>query len=696
MTESLVWLVKAISEVANTSISNAHTTSFINACSYNAQSDSIDRAFEQFCQSNHISFTISSGVSDCGVFSLAVQFGSKDGKKHITLAQPIDGGKLKVLQRDLDSNKVSETNISIDKMSDVFSSEPVYLLNFRAANELPLTAVGPLKGLWNILMQDKKDVILIYVFAIFGGLINLSLPLGIQAIINLITMQQMNTSWWVLLLVVLLGVIFTGATQIFQLSIIETLQQRLFLRAAFTFSNKIPKINLEKLKGYYPPELVNRFFDVLTIQKGMSKILMDFSTSTLQIIFGLLLLSFYHPFFIFFGFLWLVILMIILIVTSKKGLATSINESTYKYKLVYWLQEVARNVVTFKLSDSQQYVFQRTDGNVTSYLKSRKAHFSVLLSQYVFIVLFRLVVTGTLLIVGSVLVVNQELNLGQFVAAEIIIILLMVSAEKLMYTMETVFDVLTSIEKLKKVATLEEDNYKTNGYEVSQTGVGLNIVMEDVTFSYLQNKKPIVKNLNLKVKAGEKVIIKSNGTPGKTTILKLLTGLIQPTSGKVLFNDLPRDNYQHGELINVVAHNLDHAQIFNGTIEDNISLGRSEITREELLAACRVCDLMSFIQDQPMGLLTELAADDRSLSNNMIKRLTLARTLVTHAELVIIDDALPALGEDKMLAIWQHITTGHKKRTIIMVTDNPTLMQYADSIYELKNNRLELINGIAE
>lgn len=313
MTESLVWLVKAISEVSNTNISAAHTTSFINACCYGDNAEDIQRAFEQFCQSNHISYTISTGLDDCGVFSIAVQFGVKDGEKIITIAQPGVDGKLQVFQRSLDGNKVTESTLSIDKMADAFSAEPIYLLNFRENNQLPLHDVGPLRGLWNILMQDKKDIVLIYVFAIFGGLINLTLPLGIQAIINLITMQQMNTSWWVLLLVVLLGVVFTGATQIFQLTIIETLQQKLFLRAAFTFSNKIPKINLEKLNGYYPPELVNRFFDVLTIQKGMSKILMDFSTSTLQIIFGLLLLSFYHPFFIFFGFLWLVILAVILI-----------------------------------------------------------------------------------------------------------------------------------------------------------------------------------------------------------------------------------------------------------------------------------------------------------------------------------------------------------------------------------------------
>ncbi len=693
MTESLVWLVKTIKEVSTTSYSDTHTARFINVCSSGTPEESIPKAFEQFCQSNHIAFTVSSGVKDCGVFDIAVQFGFEDGNSTITLAYHDEKNKLVIYRRGLNNNELISQTIPPDQMASVFSPEPIYLLNLNQANQLPTKNLGPVKGLWDILMQDKKDVILIYIFAVFGGAINLTLPLGIQAIINLITMQQMNTSWWVLLFMVLLGVIFTGATQIFQLSIIETLQQRLFLRAAFTFSNKIPKINLAKLKGYYPPELINRFFDVVTIQKGMSKILMDFSTSTLQILFGLLLLSFYHPFFIFFGTMWLVILVIILIATSKQGLRTSIEESDYKYKVAYWLQEVARNLVTFKLSDSQQYVYQRTDGNVTSYLKSRKAHFRILLTQFVFILIFRFVVTGTLLIVGSILVINQELNIGQFVAAEIIIILLMVAAEKLMRTMETVFDVLTSIEKLKKVTSLDEDSQTVNGYEISEIGNGIEVELQNVTFSYVPNTKPIFANLSLKVKAGEKVIIKATGDAGKTTILKLLTGLNQPSAGKVLFNGLPRDNYQHGELINIMSHNLDSEQIFNGSIEDNISLGRSSVTRNEVLKVCRICDLMPFVQEQSQGLLTELSADDRRLSKNLTKRITLARALAGNTDLIIIDDTLPSLDEAKTLAFWEYLNNENAKRTVIMVTDNNALMQYANSVYELKNSTLEKVKS---
>jgi ABC-type bacteriocin/lantibiotic exporter with double-glycine peptidase domain len=693
MTESLLWLVQTIADLSNTKIAATHTTAFVNVCNAGELSETLPNAFTRWCQNSHISFSITDGANDCGMFDLAVQFKFAETGNTIIILQSIGEGKLRVLERLLESDEHKVYEAPLGDLSKLISPGALYLLNVKATNQLPEIKEGPLKGLWKILMQDKKDILLVYVFAIFGGAINLTLPLGIQAIINLITMQQMNTSWWVLLLMVLLGLLFTGVTQIFQLSIIETLQQRLFFRAAFTFSSKIPKIDMDKLTKYYPPELVNRFFDVLTIQKGMSKILMDFSTSTLQILFGLLLLSFYHSFFIFFGFIWLAILITILLLTSRAGLRTSIEESNYKYKLVYWLQEIGRNLVTFKLSDSQQYIFQRTDNNTTGYLKARKAHFRILLQQFVSIVLFKFIVTGSLLIVGSILVVNQELNIGQFVAAEIIIILLMVSAEKLMLTMETVYDVLTSVEKLKKITNLPEDPAAVDGYLLNETGTGLNIQMSSVSFKYHDEQKFILKQLDLNVASGEKIAIKASGQAGKTTLLKLLSGLISPTDGKILINELPIENYRRDELLNFIGHNLDTGQIFNGTLEQNISLGRVGIERNEVLDVCRICDLMPLIQQLPHGLLTEFSAEDRRISGGIQKRISLARAIVHRPLLLIIDDTLPTLTSDQKAALWSFLAKNNQNQTIITVTNDESILNQSTSVYELKNKKLNLIKG---
>ncbi len=170
-----------------------------------------------------------------------------------------------------------------------------------------------------LLQMDRKDILHVFYYAIFAGLVSLTLPLGIQAIINLIQGAQISTSWIVLVIIVTLGVAFVGILQLTQMRIIENIQQKIFTRSSFEFAYRFPKIRMSELRNQYPPELANRFFDTLTIQKGLSKILIDFPTALLQIIFGLMLLSFYHPFFIIYGLLLLLLIYVVFKYTAYKG-----------------------------------------------------------------------------------------------------------------------------------------------------------------------------------------------------------------------------------------------------------------------------------------------------------------------------------------------------------------------------------------
>ncbi len=212
------------------------------------------------------------------------------------------------------------------------------------------TTMSPWERLMGLLKLEKRDILQVVYYAVFSGLLGLTLPLGVQAIVNLIQGAQVSTSWVVLVILVTIGVAFVGVLQIMQLRMIETIQQRIFTRASFEFSFRFPKIKMNELRNYYPPELANRFFDTLTIQKGLAKILIDIPSAVLQIIFALILLSFYHPFFIVFGIFLLLLIYIVFKFTAKKGLETSIQESKHKYRVAHWIEEIARAVVSFKLS----------------------------------------------------------------------------------------------------------------------------------------------------------------------------------------------------------------------------------------------------------------------------------------------------------------------------------------------------------
>ncbi len=311
-----------------------------------------------------------------------------------------------------------------------------------------------MQRLLRLLATEKKDIGYIYLFALMTGLISLSLPLGIQAVFNLVSGGLVFSSVYVLIGLVVLGVLVTGLLMIGQMTLVEILQQRIFAKAAFEFTYRLPRIEPKALSTYYPPELMNRFFDVLTIQKGLPKLLIDLTAAAVQILFGIILLSFYHPVFLGFGLFTLLAIIGICWAYGPSGLRTSLSESKYKYKVVSWLEDMARDLPLYRHQDDKLTPIDHMDDLVAGYVLHRNAHFRVLKRFFYSAVAFKTIVTGGLLILGTSLVVGRQMSLGQFVAAELVIVLITSSVEKLISGIDTVFDLLTAVEKIANVTDL--------------------------------------------------------------------------------------------------------------------------------------------------------------------------------------------------------------------------------------------------
>ena len=248
-----------------------------------------------------------------------------------------------------------------------------------SADRGPLT---PGKRLLKLLGTEKKDIGYILIYALIIGLLSLALPLGLQTTIEFISGGVFFSSVYILIGLVILGVVATGVLQIVQISIVEQLQRRVFVKAALEFAYRIPRVRLEALTKSYAPELVNRFFDIITIQKGLPKLLLDLSSGVIQVLFCLLLLSLYHPFFVFFSLFLITVITLMFYYTGPRGLQSSINESKYKYKVVQWLEEIARTIKSFKLAGDTNLPLRKTDQVAGNYILYRKKHFGVLLTQF--------------------------------------------------------------------------------------------------------------------------------------------------------------------------------------------------------------------------------------------------------------------------------------------------------------------------
>jgi ABC-type bacteriocin/lantibiotic exporter with double-glycine peptidase domain len=551
--------------------------------------------------------------------------------------------------------------------------------------------ITPWQRLTRLLKVDKREIGHIYLYALVGGAISLSLPLGVQAIINLISGGQMATSWGVLVAFVTVGVGFAGGLQVMQLALAENIQQRIFARSALEFAYRLPRIRYEAAGGRYLPELVNRFFDTISVQKGLAKLLLDLPLAVLQIILCLILLAVYHPFFILFGLLLLLLLLLIFRFTGQRGLATSLEESGYKYKVAYWLEEIGRNQETFKMVGRTDLPIERTDTLVSGYVKARQAHFKVLVGQYSALVLFKVVITLGLLALGGLLVINEGMNLGQFVAAEIVILLLINAVEKIILAISSVFDVLTALEKIGQVTDLELE--RTGGLSVLSTdgSKGLEVRTEALGFQSKWNERPVLDAIDLQLKAGEKVCLSGTNGSGKTTLLRLLGGGMAPTEGSVMFDGHPATSLDLEHLRSMIGDSLSDEDVFSGTVMDNIAVGRSWITESELIEACQVTGLMERLAMLPEGLLTKLDPQGARLPKSLVKRIVQARAIAGKPRMILLEDSLQDWEVHEREQLLGYITAPERPWTLLIVSNDPWVQQRCTRTLHLRNGRLENI-----
>ena len=554
-----------------------------------------------------------------------------------------------------------------------------------------MNPITPWQRLTRLLKVDKREIGHIYLYALVGGAISLSLPLGVQAIINLISGGQMATSWGVLVAFVTVGVGFAGGLQVMQLSLAENIQQRIFARSALEFAYRLPRIRYEAAGGRYLPELVNRFFDTISVQKGLAKLLLDLPLAVLQIILCLILLAVYHPFFILFGLLLLLLLLLIFRFTGQRGLATSLEESSYKYKVAYWLEEIGRNQDTFKMVGRTDLPIERTDTLVSSYVKARQAHFKVLVGQYSALVIFKVVITLGLLALGGLLVINEGMNLGQFVAAEIVILLLINAVEKIILAISSVFDVLTALEKIGQVTDLELE--RTGGLSVLSTdgSKGLEVRTEALGFQSKWNERPVLDAIDLQLKAGEKVCLSGTNGSGKTTLLRLLGGGMAPTEGSVMFDGHPATSLDLEHLRSMIGDSLSDEDVFSGTVMDNIAVGRSWITESELIEACQVTGLMERLAMLPEGLLTKLDPQGARLPKSLVKRIVQARAIAGKPRMILLEDSLQDWEVHEREQLLGYITAPERPWTLLIVSNDPWVQQRCTRTLHLRNGRLENI-----
>lgn len=523
-----------------------------------------------------------------------------------------------------------------------------------------------------MLVQDKREVFYVLFFAILNGAIGLALPLGFQAIINLVMGGRPSASWWVLVGVVLAAILFAGVLQIFQMQITELLQQRIFVRSAIEFSYRIPRFHPKGLIGDHPPELVNRFFDTLTVQKAMPKVLLEASTSILQIFFGLLLLSIYHPLFVVAGAVVVILVVLIFRTTWKRGLRTSLEESTHKYKVAYWLEQMANAMNTFKLAGKSNWPDLQTKKHTESWLGARKGHFKILVLQFAQLVGFRFILTAMLLIFGGILVFEQQMSIGQFVAVEIVFLLITNNADKLIKLAEPLFDTVTALEKIASV--LERPLEGDQGQNVSTDAKAW-----ELEFT-------IDNNESITAAAGEKWAVMGYSGSGRTRLLRSIAGLVNDRMAEVKVEGVQLDHLDLFGYRCSIGDNFIQESLIEATLRDNLTIGSKLVSDAELIKGLEQMGLTKWFKKLPLGLDQIISRESEFITHFDTQRLVLLRALIRKSRVLLLHDYIEQCEKPLRQALLDAIF--EQNGTTLIASNRKDVIERCDKVIVLRDGDL--------
>lgn len=545
----------------------------------------------------------------------------------------------------------------------------------------------PLQRLNRLLWEDRSDLTVLVSYTVLTGLLALATPLAVQALVNSIAAGFSLQPLVVLTLLVLLGLLLAGGLFLLQLSLVETLQQRLFARLGLRMAQRLVRAKASALEGRYGPELVNRFFDVLTIQKTLSKLLLDGVAAGLQAMVGLVLMAFYSPLLLGFDVLVLASLAFVVFALGVNGLRTSLAESNEKYRVAGWLEELARCQTSFKMNGAPVFLLKRADSYIVRYIAERRRHFRVTFRQEFGNQVLTAFATAGVLGIGGYLVINSQITLGQLVAAQLIVGQVLKGTSKLIRQAEVVFDLLTGLDKTGYITDLDTERAGGRPLPALPSG-GTEVVVRDVRFAYPDTAGEVLMGLNLTLTPGEHVSLVGASGAGKSTLAALLCGLEEPSHGSVEINDLDIRAVDLADLrryVTLVGYNN---EVFEGTIEENITVGRPFVTHRDVRWAVEMAGLADDVALMPKGLLTPLVPGGKNLSRGQLQRLLIARALAGRPQLLILDEAFTGIDERTTLKILDNVFAPEHSWTIIDISHDPGVVMRSARVHVLADGRI--------
>lgn len=559
----------------------------------------------------------------------------------------------------------------------------------------PHAPVSPLIVLWQMLRPELKDIVSAVAISGVAGLLLLSIPVTAQQLVRNVTFATLYQPIIVLSLV-LLGLLgFVAALQMLHIYTAEIIQRRLYARVAAKVARHLPWVTPEAQHEHDLPELMNRFLDVGIIQKTLASLIVDGVAIVLSTVIGMSVMAFYHPFLLGYDLMLLLCLTVVIFVLGRGGIRSAIQESKAKYQTVAWLQDLAANCSVVQEYQLRNYAAETTDVMVIQYLKKRRAHFRILIRQVLVVLGTQALATTTLLGLGGYLVLQEQLTLGQLVAAELIVATIVASFAKLGKHIESWYDLLAAVDKVAHLTDLPVVTLTGTMALPRQGGVLVELLRHvsggKETARSNENHAVVTKDHRdqISISPGQIEVLYDWADDDRMDVLQAFRDPATASEWSVKLDGLnlheirPDARWLHVAI-------LDTLSVFPGTVAENVHLHRSNVTDVQVRRILKELGLTSELQDMHVDLDAPLGPHGSPLSVRQLHKLHLARALAGQPRLLVLDHWLDVLGDEELQAIvprlrqlspqttWLILTA--QRRVVESVAAIPTAVQTVENV----------------
>lgn len=541
---------------------------------------------------------------------------------------------------------------------------------------------SPADRLFELIRLEKKDLITLPFLVFAYGAISIATPVSVQALVNVVNMGAVLQPLFVISLILFVLLLLSGALYVFESFIVELIQRRIYIRTAINTAQNTQKVEISLYDKENPVELINRFFDVDTIQKSAATLLTMSLISLLQVIIGSIVLLFYSVYFAFVVMMIIGFLIFIVRSIGRHASETAIAESKAKYEMASWLESIAKNIFAFKFYKGNERTANQTQALIKRYIEKRSKHFNILLWQNITAAIIYAVGGTALLAIGGGLVIRGEINLGQFVAAELIIFGVLAGLVRLVSKLDYFYDLLAALDK---IGVLEDVPQEKSGEHIPHQTNLQSLKLNDVHFAYNDYIKPL-SNIKLDLQTGQNIAVLGSPGSGKSTLLKLIAKFRSPSAGQITINEIDLRQIENDALRNSMGL-AGPIEIIEGTIKDNICLER-QIDLEKLNTVIRELGLEKEFSLFPQGIDTVITASGAPLSSSQIQRLMIARALAGSPSLLLIDGLLDSFNETELNAAINLFNNHHDEWMLIVTTRFVHIAKRFDTILDLNQSAL--------